>query len=378
MSGKERRYSPGFDDLYSTYDGRIEREDVAVEIADLSRAYRDSWQQRLTDMTAIAGSVAVLNFTDRIDPEALTGPMKEAFHLAFPNMTLDDLSSYSGEALDGLLQPWKGKLFEVSVRDQLNQGQVVGDYHLEPDQTAVLAVLPNQPGYDLIIQNSDGSIAELVQLKSTDTLNLIHEAMAKYPDFAILTTADNAGAISRIEGLSVADIHDEDLENILSSAVNESTGSGFGVFGLAFPFLPVILNAYWVGSGQKSLQEGFTSVALSAASIGVGVAAAEAGGGLVEDAIGEGIASTIFDVGIGLGFGLLARMLGGLIIDKLTGEDDRKREAQQRAYEARQRQKAADRENAIQTTWRRIDDAYEEAEQGLKRISMFYPGAAHA
>lgn len=377
---KRKRRTPhtSFDDLYAEYEGRIEREDVAVEISDLSRAYRVSWQQRAADMAAIVGTVAALNFTDHVDPEALTEPMREAFHLAFPNMTLDDLSNYSGDALDGLLQPWKGKLFEVSVRNQLNQGEVVGAYQLEPGETAVLADLANQSGYDLIIQNSDGSIAELVQLKSTDTLDLIHKAMAEYPEFAILTTAENANAVSNIEGLSVADIQDEHLENMLSSAVHDSIDSGFGVFGLAFPLLPVALNAYWIGSGQKSLQEGFTSVALSTVSIGTGVAAAEIGGGLVEEAIGEGIASAIFDIGFGFGIGWMARKLGGWAIDKWTGGGDRKREARQQAYEVRQRQKATDRENAIQTTWRRIDEAYEEAEQGIKRISGFYPGAAHA
>lgn len=373
---KRKRRTPhtNFDDLYAEYEGRIERDDVAVEISDLSRAYRDGWQQRAADMVAITGTVAALNFTDRVDPEALTEPMREAFHLAFPNMALDDLSNYSGETLDGLLQPWKGKLFEVSVRNQLNQGEVVGAYQLEPGQTAVLADLANQPGYDLIIKNSDGSIAELVQLKSTDTLDLIHKAMAEYPEFAILTTAENADAVSRIEGLSVADIQDEHLESMLSSAALDSLDSGFGVFGLAFPLLPVALNAYWIGSGQKSLQEGFSSVALSTVSIGTGVAAAEIGGGLVEDAIGEGIASAIFDIGLGLGVGWGVRKLIGW----LAGEGNRKQEARQQDYEARQRQKAADRENAIQTTWRRIDEAYEEAEHGIKRISGFYPGAAHA
>ena len=99
----------------------------------------------------------------------------------------------------GFLSAWKGKYFEVLVRDELNAGEWVGDIHLEPGQTALLAESAIQPGWDLQIINSDGSVAQELQLKATESLSYVKEALERYPDIGVLTTDEvfNAGGMRR-------------------------------------------------------------------------------------------------------------------------------------------------------------------------------------
>jgi hypothetical protein len=118
--------------------------------------------------------------------------MSEAFRLTFPNKSIEDMNSASPESARGWLSAWKGKLFEVEVRDRFNAGETIGDLKPEPGQYARLFLSPTHPGSDLEILNADGTIANELQLKATELIRPIREALEKYPDINILTTSEVA------------------------------------------------------------------------------------------------------------------------------------------------------------------------------------------
>ena len=164
----------------------------------------------LMDSAAAAAALYGIFMADQIDFSKITPQMEEAFNLAYPNVELSSLADLSPDQIEGYIAAWKGKYFEVLVRDQLNAGEWVGDIHLEPGQVAQLAESAAQTGWDLQILNSDGTIANEIQLKATDSLSYVKEALERYPDIQVLTTDE-------------VDIPEELHEKILSSGFsNES------------------------------------------------------------------------------------------------------------------------------------------------------------
>ena len=112
------------------------------------------------------------------------------------------MAGRSPEELAGFVNGWKGKLFEVDVRDRLNAGEWVGDLHLEPSQTAQLAASATQPGWDLAIYDSHGAVVDQLQLKATDSLAYVKHALEQYPGIHVLTTAEVAqGVEDQLHGM---------------------------------------------------------------------------------------------------------------------------------------------------------------------------------
>lgn len=107
--------------------------------------------------------------------------VKEAYAAAYPQESQyqsfeDAVRNQSDEHLQGFLSGIKGKLFELRYEEFLNDGNLPDGYHAE------LANSATQPGWDLSIHGPDGHIAELLQLKATDSVSYVHQALERYPD----------------------------------------------------------------------------------------------------------------------------------------------------------------------------------------------------
>jgi hypothetical protein len=136
-----------------------------------------------------------------LDPSVL-----EAYKLQYPDLSqqqgfVETVKGMNGddEALRGLASGVKGKLFEVEYRDYLNNGHLHDGYHAE------LAESANQPGWDLAIYKSDGTIDDQIQLKATETLENVKTHLERYPDVDVAVTSDQAQAV-HAAGLD-ADVH---------------------------------------------------------------------------------------------------------------------------------------------------------------------------
>ncbi len=133
-----------------------------------------------------------------MNPEA-NPLLEEALRRQYPNVDPESLAGAAAERLEGLVRGVKGKYFEVLVRDRLNAEGHVGEIQLREGLESLLADSSTQPVWDLeIVDNSDGSTVEVLQLKAT-------EAMLKKRNADLLELANNMGHhLSEMKGASSA------------------------------------------------------------------------------------------------------------------------------------------------------------------------------
>lgn len=246
----------------------------------LYQHYIKKREQAIIEAAATATAIHALFLADQIDWSKVTPQMEEAFNLAYPEVELSSLADRSSEEIEGFLSAWKGKYFEVLVRDELNAGEWVGEIRLEPGQTAILAEDATQPGWDLQIVNSDGSIAQELQLKATESVYYVKEALERYPDIDVLATDEvlrPGGEIA--QNLFSSGFSDESLEKTIRAPMEDLLdGPLEDFFQTIIPGLPFALIA--VGEGRKvligkksfeiALQDGLSRAVKSGAAIGIG------------------------------------------------------------------------------------------------------------
>lgn len=196
----------------------------------------DRQKQSIKDLLlSVVGVEAFYYGYGRLELPDVTARQEEAFALAFPNLSLSDALGN-----EGLVNAWKGKVFELEVRDRLNAGESVGDIALAPGQTAVLADTPNQQAWDILILNADGSVAAELQAKATDSLAYAKSALENGP--LLVTTNDLSESAALHENWHVVEgTSEQDIEDALSSAIE---GGVFDeVIGAVFPLAALALSS---------------------------------------------------------------------------------------------------------------------------------------
>ncbi len=177
------------------------------------------------------------------DVGSLSPQTLEAFSLAYPGHDPQSLVAVTDEQLQGYLAAWKGKLFEVIVRDRLNAGESVGPLTLSAGQTAELATSTTQRGWDLRILDDSGETVDKLQLKATESLAYIKHALEKYPRIDVYATdevvrgAADLGDHIYASGVSLDEVHSHlasPLAELNESPVGELTDS-------VFPWMPLVV-----------------------------------------------------------------------------------------------------------------------------------------
>ena len=280
---------------------RTDDTDARQQVHELRERYIRERRQGLFDAVVAAVSLGAvfhesgLNLSD-IDPQ-----MEEAFELAFPGRDLASLADYAPDQIPGVLSNWKGKYFEVLVRDRLNSGEWVGDISLGPGQTAHLASDLTQPGWDIQILSENGSVVEDLQLKATDSLSYVKEALVSNPDIDVIATDEVAEAGHAVlEGLHGSGVTVESLEEGIGEAIEVAADSGVLSFlDIVAPGVPF----FWIGGselrkvqkGEKSFTEAIDGTmkrsTKSGVAMAVGYAVGIAGGGLL--AVPAGLATRL-------------------------------------------------------------------------------------
>ena len=233
---------------------------------DLAQAYRTRHEREVLEVAAIAADVSlddVLDLGRAPDSDPL---FRNAFISQYPNVDFDSLSGASEERLDGLANGVKGKYFEMLVCERLNAGERLGELRLQPGQTAHLAESPTQSGWDLRIQNEEGAIDELLQLKATESMGYVKEALVKYPDIRVVVPSEVDAGADTVLG---TDISNEQLDGIIEAQMGD-LGDGEAddlldqgaeaVFD-SIPFISMIVTGVIEGgrylTGRSTLQEAF-------------------------------------------------------------------------------------------------------------------------
>ena len=156
-----------------------------TELLALGEFYRRRNERDILELAAISSDVAADNLIDlgwepNVDPQLL-----ESFRGQYPNVDIESLTNRSSEELQGFVNGVKGKYFEVLVRDRLNSGETLGELRLEPGQVTQLAESPTQAGWDLQIVDGNGATVEQIQLKATESMSYVKEALERYPDIRV-------------------------------------------------------------------------------------------------------------------------------------------------------------------------------------------------
>ena len=263
-------------------------------LSELHDRYVKGREASILDAVAATAALHVLAFSDQVDADAITPQMEEAFRLAFSNvsvrMTLADrfaeLGDSSEEVQRGFLNLLKGKYFEVIVKDKFNAGLSTGDLVPGPGQTAQLAPDPTQPGWDLRILNADGSTDEHLQLKATDSLRRISDALENTSEIRVLATdeaADQAVAnLPNPENVLRSGISDSQLESEVAAPLEPFLDSPLeDLFELVAPGLPFVLIIATEGTRVLMGRQDFEKAVHRAVDRGIKTGAAMSVGGLL-------------------------------------------------------------------------------------------------
>src|ERR1035441_514115 len=135
---------------------------------------------------AVIGGVGIAQIlAGKVSESQIPSAVLEAFHAQFPQhgaSFVEAVNHLSGdpEKLMGLINGVKGKLFEIDYAAWLNDG------HLPAGVTAELAHHANNPAWDITIHDAHGHTSELLQLKATETVAYVKEAVAAHPNIDVV------------------------------------------------------------------------------------------------------------------------------------------------------------------------------------------------
>lgn len=156
-----------------------------AELLALAEQYRRRNELEVLELAGVSAGIAADDITNLgLEPES-NPRLLEAFRLQYPNVDPASLVGRSPEELEGFVNGVKGKYFEVLVAERLNAGDTVGELQLEPGQEARLAESSTQRGWDLDIVDQNGETVEQIQLKATEDLYYVKDALEKYPDVRV-------------------------------------------------------------------------------------------------------------------------------------------------------------------------------------------------
>jgi hypothetical protein len=170
----------------------------------------------------------------------------------------------SGEQLQGALNAAKGKYFEYLVIDRLNEGERVGDIVLPRGFKAVIADSLNQPGWDIRIVDPTGHTAEYLQLKATDSLSYVKNAIERYPDIRIMATNEVADTATGSEIIIDSDLSNDWLSGNVKRAMLEDDSLADLFVESFFPIISLAIVAGTEGMqvlvSRKSVNDSLTSI----------------------------------------------------------------------------------------------------------------------
>ena len=220
---------------------------------------RDLLGERADDLvdTSIVGAQAVDEIVHalragKIDISRVPPEVVKAFHLQFPNV--GDFGDFirehpDEEQLRGIVAGIKGKLFEMAHADYLNDG------HLPHGFIARLATTSNQPGYDIVIEGPDHHVAGVLQDKATHTLQLVHEALNRYPNIPVAVPHELAQHIGSIPNVIDSGVSEASIDAKVSHIDNVTAAAPGYHFPLLSELLIVAHEGWRYARGRSSWRE---------------------------------------------------------------------------------------------------------------------------
>lgn len=234
--------------------GQVLRRRNPPDFGDVRARAREVIARRLRSQEAYylawAGAIGTILsdlplFDPEMNPEVLAA-FREQYPQAYGALTDDQIveriQQLDPNQVNGIENAVKGKLLEMKVVDRLNEGESLGEFRLFPGQHAELADAANQPGFDILIRNADGSVTDALSAKCSNDLDAIREALDRYPDFKIVANTELAEMSPDI--LDSGFTEEELVETVKDSLeAAESIGGALDTVGNFLPGLPLVLVA---------------------------------------------------------------------------------------------------------------------------------------
>ena len=194
-------------------------------------------------------SVGGVLLWELVAAKSIPHEIEAAYQAAFPELSItqsfsEALAGYDADQLQGLLAGVKGKLFELKYVDKLSSDLLPDGY------TAELASVANQPGWDIAITGPDGTVADLLQAKATDSASYVREALERYPEIDIVTTDEIYSQLllsGGAEQLVASGISNADLQQAMSAAIEN---------GVELDFAPPLLGLALIGLTTVAFEPG--------------------------------------------------------------------------------------------------------------------------
>lgn len=285
--------------------GKYNRPNESVNSVDnIKQRYLSESHHSILDLLLIVGELtsSINKDISSLDPLAV-----KAITETSPNFKFDSFSMYSDEQILGVLNTAKGKYFEYLVVERLNTGNSVGNLVLPEGYTAEMAASLTQPGWDIVILNSNGIADQYLQLKATNSISYIKDTLDRYPEFSIVATEEVANLSS---GLVIdSGVSEESLNNQLSEIIDNHSFTSEELLSIFIPILPIS----WI-----CLSEGY-ALYLEKSSVGDALSNTKirAKNAVMSTAVG-GLATVL---GAGL-FAIPLTMLSHSIIEQYDYEQD--------------------------------------------------------
>ncbi len=211
----------GYDELVNLAGSYPDAEKKAL--LELARQEELRKEREILEVAAIpANLTAGASIADRLFPE-VDPLLAKAFAMQYPDVDPSVLVGMKPEHLAGFIGGVKGKYFEVLVADRLNAGATLGDLRLGPGQVARLASSPFQPGWDLEIVGRSGRSLEQIQLKATESMSYVKDALERYPDIRVAVPAGVGGTSGSVISTNISHAH---LERAAEGYVEEISKGG--------------------------------------------------------------------------------------------------------------------------------------------------------
>ena len=266
-------------DSYYLFAGEKAINKQEQRIQDLYQKYLAKRRNVLSNYPYIDSAVISGISITQMSLQGVPKDIQLAYEGAYPDKAesvsfLEAWSSYDNhEARLGFVSGIKGKLFEIKYLDHLNK-------EMESGYVAALAESATQKGWDISITGPNQEIVNLIQMKATNSISYIKEALKTYPNIDIVTLSDlkNELLLADIgKNITASHVSSADLTNEI---VNASSG-GFNFLSLAIGVGFIVFSSYRmkdlssfqkdkiIGERAVNLFTGWTILGAS----GVGIAA---------------------------------------------------------------------------------------------------------
>ena len=282
-------------------------------------------EKEVLEMAALAADIGLDDMINLgLEPD-INPQLMEALD-AYP--AIKENLGATGELSQGQINNIKGKYFETLVRDQLNDGEALGELWLEPGQTARLAASASQKGWDLEIIDENGDPVEPLQLKATADMSYVKDTLKNHPDYRIVVPSEINSASHEIIGTDISDADlkaeaaednvleqfEEETEGVLENVADVSAEFALDVVPISTLGILVTIGGYRFLTGQATLREATSGAGKSLrraaiwSSVGSGLAVTGLGMGALPVTAGLRVAVTRIFAQAALGDGLALRV----------------------------------------------------------------------